>query len=301
MDAQRSPESRPFETGRRWDAVGKGIREGSGCGAGMEGGAVGAEVAANEGDVALATLDLAFVGDHAELAVAGLDAGFAGADDVALVAQAVADELGDGDHFEAVLPAERDEVGDAGHFAVVAHDFADDAGGGEAGEAGEIDGGLGLSGADQNAAAAGAQREDVAGTDEVGGGGAGVDGGADGMGAVGGRDAGGDAFSCLDGFGESGAEAGGVLLRHGKEAQVVGALLSEGEADEAAAVAGHEVDGFGGNVLGGQGEVALVFAILVVDHDDHAAQADVGHGAGDVGEGRLGGAGGLGHVLSYSR
>ena len=140
--------------------------------AGMEGGAVGAEVAADEGDVAFAAVHFALVGDHAELAVAGLDAGLAGADDVALVAQAVADELGDGENLEAVLAAEGDEVGDAGHFAVVAHDFADDAGGGEAGEAGQIDGGLGLAGADQNAAAARAQREDVAGTGEVGGGGA---------------------------------------------------------------------------------------------------------------------------------
>ena len=126
-------------------------------------------------------------------------------------------------------------------------------------------------------------------------GGAGIDGGADGVSAVGGRDAGGDAFAGLDGLGECGAEAGGVLLRHGEEAQVIGALLSEGEADEAAAIAGHEVDGFRGDVLGGQGEVALVFAVLVVDHDDHAAGANLGHGAGNVGEGRLGGAGGLGH------
>ena len=73
----------------------------------MEGGAVGAEVAADEGDVAFAAVDLALVGDHAELAVAGLDAGFAGADDVALVAQAVADELGDGENLEPVLAGRR--------------------------------------------------------------------------------------------------------------------------------------------------------------------------------------------------
>ncbi len=82
---------------------------------------------------------------------------------------------------------------------------------------------------------------------------------------------------------------------------MVGALLGEREADEAAAVAGHEVDGLGSDVLGGQGEVALVLAVLVVDDDDHAAGADFGEGAGDVGEGRgddaIGRAGGLGHVL----
>ena len=52
--------------------------------------------------------------------------------------------------------------------AVVAHDFADDAGGGEAGEAGQVNGGLGLAGADEDPAAACAEREDVARTDEVG-------------------------------------------------------------------------------------------------------------------------------------
>ena len=118
----------------------------------------------------------------------------------------------------------------------------------------------------------------------------GIDGGADGVGAVGGGDAGGDAFAGLDGLGKRGAEARGVLLRHGEEAQVVGAFLGEGEADEAAAIAGHEVDGFGRDVLGGQGEVALVLAVFVVDDDDHAAGADIGERAGNVGEGGLEGA-----------
>ena len=72
------------------------VGSGAGKRAGEDGGAVGAKVAADEGDVALAAVYFAFVGDHAELAVASLDAGLTGADDVALVAQAVADEFGDG-------------------------------------------------------------------------------------------------------------------------------------------------------------------------------------------------------------
>ena len=67
-----------------------------GRGSAVEGVAVGTEVAADEGDVAFAALDLALVGDHAEFAVTSLNAGLAGADDGALVAEAVADELGDG-------------------------------------------------------------------------------------------------------------------------------------------------------------------------------------------------------------
>ena len=55
--------------------------------------------------------------------------------------------------------AELDEVGNAGHGAVFVHDLADDAGGDEAGHAGEVDGGFGLAGADQDAAFAGAEGE----------------------------------------------------------------------------------------------------------------------------------------------
>jgi hypothetical protein len=266
----------------------------------VECGAAGAEVAANEGDVAFAAVDFRLVGDHAEFTVAGLDAGFAGADDVALVAQAIADEFGDGKNLEAVLGAERDEVRNAGHFAVVAHDFANHAGGVESSHAGQVDGGFGLAGADEHSPFAGAEGKDVAGAGEVAGGGLGIDGGADSVGAVGGGDAGGDAFASFNGLSEGGAEARGVVLGHGEEAQIVGALLGEGEADEAATVAGHEVDGFGGDVFGGEGEVAFVFAVFVVDHDHHAAGADFGEGSGDVGEGRrnntvFGGARGVGH------
>ncbi len=245
--------------------------------------------------MALTAIDLAFVGDHAELAVSSLDAAFTCADDVALMAQAVADEFRYGEHQQAVLFAEWDEVGDAGHRAVVAHDFADDAGRDEAGETGEIDRGLGLAGADEDAATTGAQRENVAGAGEIGGGGLGIDGGADRVGAVGGRDAGGDTFAGLDGLSKSSAKARGVLLRHGKEAQVVGSLLSKGQTDKAAAVAGHEVDGFGGNKLRGKCEIALIFAVLVVDHDHHATGANLGQCAGDVGEGGLDLAGRIGH------
>ena len=141
--------------------------------------------------------------------------------------------------------AELDEVGNAGHGAVFVHDLADDAGGDEAGHAGEVDGGFGLAGADEDSAFAGAEGKDVAGAGEVVGRGVGADRDLDGVGAVGCRDAGGDAFAGLDGLGEGGAEAGGVVLGHGTEAHVVGALFGEGEADEAAAEAGHEVDGFG--------------------------------------------------------
>src|SRR5271166_1885599 len=156
-------------------------------------------------------VDVGFVDDHAEVAVSGRYDGLDEAAHVALVGHAVADELGYGEHLEAVLTAEFGELGDARHSAVVVHDFADDAGRNERGETGEIDGGFGLSGADEDSALAGAEGEGVAGTGEVVGSRGGIDGDANGVGAIVGRDAGGDAVAGVDGFGEGGAEVGGVL------------------------------------------------------------------------------------------
>ena len=105
-----------------------------------------------------------------------------------------------------MLAAELDQVGHARHAAIVLHDFADDAGGNQAGQPRQIDRSFGLSGADQHAAFAGAQREDVAGTRQVGGPGGGIDGDLNGAGAVVGGDAGGDAVARVDGFAEGGAD-----------------------------------------------------------------------------------------------
>src|SRR5581483_7744666 len=93
----------------------------------------------------------------------------------------------------------------------------------------------------------------------------------------------GDAFASLNGLGKGGAEARRIFLGHGAEAEVVGALFGEGEADESAALASHEGDGLGSDVLGGKHEVALVLAVFVVDDDNHAAGFDFFEGAGDVG------------------
>ena len=126
-----------------------------------------AKVATHQRDVALAAVHFALVGDHAEFAMACLDAALAGADDIALVAQAVADQLGDGENLQTVFLAERNQVGNAGHLAVVAHDFADHAGGVQPGQPRQIDRRLGLAGAHQHASLARAQRKDVAGTRQI--------------------------------------------------------------------------------------------------------------------------------------
>src|SRR6185295_3234846 len=131
------------------------------------------------------------------------------------------------------------------------------------------------------------QGEDVARTEKVLGPRRRIDGGEDGGGAVGGGDARGDLAAGLDGDGEGGAEGRGVGLHHEGEVQGPAAFLGQGEADEAAAVLGHEVDGRRRDFLGRDGEVALVLAVLVVADDDDLAPAEAFDRLLDGGEGCL--------------
>jgi len=188
-------------------------------------------------------------------------------------AEAVADQIGDGDHHQPVLVGHLDEVGDAGHGAVVVHDLADHPGRLQPGEGGEVDGRLGLSGALEHAPLAGAQREDVPRAEQVLRPGRRIDRGEDGGGAVGGGDAGRHLAAGLDRDREGGAEGGGVVLHHQRQVEVAAALLAERQADQPAAVLGHEVDRRRGDLLGRDGEVPFVLAVLVVDDDDDLAAA----------------------------
>ena len=208
-------------------------------------------------------------------AVGRLDAAAGDPGDDAVVLQAVADQVLDGADLEAVPLGEGDEVRHARHGAVVVHDLADDAGRVETGQPRQVDARLRVAGADQHAALARDQREHVAGRDDVVVVLGGVDGGGDGAGAVVRGDAGGDAFARLDRDREGRAVARLVLARHVLEAQLVGALLGQRQADQAAPVLGHEVDGVGRRHLRGDDQVALVLAVLGVDQDDHAAVAQV--------------------------
>ena len=124
----------------------------------------------------------------------------------------------------------------------------------------------------------GAQGENVARRHQIPG--AGVVGhrNLNGVGAVGGGNARGHAGTGFNGDGEIGSEARAVALGHERQFQLVHKGGAEGKADQAARVAGHEVDGFGGHVFGGDGDVAFVLAILVVHQNDHPALADFFHG-----------------------
>ena len=204
--------------------------------------------------------------------------GSAGRDDPLdqlLGAAPVGDQVGDGDHLQAVLLAVGDQVGDAGHRAVVVHHLADHPGRGEAGEAGEVDAGLGVAGALEHAALFGPQREHVAGDDDVARARLGVDRDLDRVGAVVGGDAGADPAGGLDRDREGGLQRRLVLGRHQVQAEPFAALGGQRQADQPARLLGHEVDRLGGGELRRHHQVALVLAVLAVADDDHAAAADL--------------------------
>ena len=106
----------------------------------------------------------------------------------------------------------------------------------------------------------------------------------DGAGAVGGRDAGLDALGGLDRLGEIGAVSRAVAGGHQRQVQLAAALFGQRQADQAAPVRDHEVDGFGRDELGGHDQVALVLAVFLIDQDDDAAGAQLGDDLGDRGD-----------------
>lgn len=87
------------------------------------------------------------------------------ADDEALLAATVVNEVADRADAEVVFLCEGLQGGEAGHGAVAIHDLADDTGGLESGEASEVDGGLGMAGALEDTAGFGLKWEYVAGLD----------------------------------------------------------------------------------------------------------------------------------------
>ena len=96
------------------------------------------------------------------------------------------------------------EFADARHGAIVFDDFTNNGGFRESGETHQIDGGLGVAGAAQDAIGRGAEGKDMAGADEGVGMGGGIGEEAEREGAVGGGNAGGDALGGIDADGEGG-------------------------------------------------------------------------------------------------
>ena len=160
------------------------------------------------------------------------------------------------------------------HCPVVIHDLADDAGRIESRQSGQIDGRLGLSGANEDAATTGPERKHVSGTRQISRCRCWINRRPDGGGSVRCRDTRTRDPLGFDCHREGGFEPRGVLGDHHRNLQLVEAFPRHREANQAPAVPRHEVDGLGSDLLCGNSEVALILSILVVDDDDHLASSD---------------------------
>src|SRR3990170_4793648 len=234
------------------------------------------DVTHDEGGV-LVGVDVGAVGVEAELPEAAGDGGLRHADDEAFPVRAVADELIDADDLETVTAGETLEPRHTHHGAVAVHQLADGGSGMQSGQLAEVDRGLGLAGAHQDAPLAGTQGVDVAGHDHIRRSRGGTGQYLDGARPVGGGDAGGNAVAGVHGDSEGGAELRlvQVLSDHHGNAQGIQALAGHGGADDAAGVLEHEGDGLRRDELSRDTQVALVLAVFVVNDDDGAAQAEL--------------------------
>ena len=234
-------------------------------------------VALHEGDV-LQAVDLVLERDDLELAVLRGHGGLRHAPHEPLVGQAIGHDLGDGDELDRVLGGEPLQLGAPGHGAVLVHDLTDHARRGQSGQAGQVDGSLGLPHAAQDAPRDRPEREHVPGPTQVARLRLRVHQQLDGLRPIPGADTGRDAEPrvSVHAYREGRPERLGVLLRHERQPQLLGPCGGQRDADQATGVPGHEVDRFRGDPGGGDHQVALVLPVLVIGDDHHPAFADVG-------------------------
>ena len=221
------------------------------------------------------------IGYGAEFAEFGLDTAFCQAAHEPLMLQAVADQPGDRDHLEIVAVAEFLELRNTRHRAVLVHDFANDSGGGKAGQTREVNGGFGLAGAHEHTAFAGTERQNMSRPREVRRPRLRVDDHADRARAIGGRHARRNTFSRIHGFAKRRAEARRIPRGDRRQLKVLATFRGQREADQAATVGDHEVDDLRRDLFGGHREIALVFTVFVVHDDEHSTGANIFDGLRD--------------------
>jgi hypothetical protein len=188
----------------------------------------------------------------------------------------VVDQVGNGADLQAMFGGKELQVGQARHGAVILHDLADHGAGGAARHGGQVAARFGVAGTNQHTAVRRLQREDMAGLNQVRGLGIACDGCLHRAGAVRCGNAGRDALCGFDRHREGGAVEGAIACRHRGQSQVFAALARQRQTDESAAKAGHEVDGFRGDMVGSEHQIALVLSVFFVDEDHHAAGPHLG-------------------------
>ena len=135
------------------------------------------------------------------------------------MAEPVGNQILDGANLQTVMLGKRYQIIQPCHGAIIIHNFADDGGRIEPGEACQIDGRFGVAGADQDAAFTGDEREDMAGRDDVVGTLCRIDGGCNCAGAIVGGNTCRNTFAGLNRLGEGGAVVRLIRAHHVFEPQ----------------------------------------------------------------------------------
>lgn len=165
-----------------------------------------------------------------------------------------------------MLTTEGHQVRQPGHGAIFLGQLAQYSVRFEPGELHQIDGRFGVTTAGQHPTRAGAQREDMAGSMQVGGPGSVGDGRADGGDAIGGGHPGGHPLRRFDGHGEGSLIVAGVGLHHHRQLELANPLVGQTEADDAGALADHHGHLLVGHGFCGKDEIAFVLAIFIIGH-----------------------------------
>ena len=173
----------------------------------------------------------------------------------------------DGDDVEALGLSQSQDVWGTGAGAVVVDDLANESHGLQTSQPGEVDGGLGVATAGEHTPVPRTQRQDVAGADEIGGGGTWVGQSASRGGPFHRTDPGGRGRD-IHRHGVAGAQRIGVRRPHEWQAESVGAGVLHRGAQVPRGVPHHPSHPLRTGELGGKDGVPLVLPILVVQ-DEH--------------------------------
>lgn len=171
--------------------------------------------------------------------------------------------------------------GQPSHGAVFVGEFAQDGAGWQSRKFCQIDTSFGVPSAFEYAAAAGRQREDVAGAGERFWTGVGCNGRSDRADAVGGRNACRDAFRRLYRHGECRTVAARIDGGHRGQVELPDPLFGQTEAYDATASADHQGHLFDGHICRGKDQIAFVLSVFIVNQQDSAALAEAFCGSFD--------------------
>ena len=95
------------------------------------------------------------------------------------------------------------------------------------------------------------------------------------VGAIGGRNTGGHALGSFNRYGKGGGELLGVAADHLRNIQLAATGFGQGQANQAPAVFGHEIDVFRAHMLGGHDQITFVFPVFIIHQDDHFTLTDI--------------------------